>query len=91
MHMSLSAISTAVWNDDKVATFTIEGDRVLGEFTASWNPSAKKGNASKNSRPISRRAHLQTYEGVKDLLAKRGNAKVTVENSQNFCSTSSFR
>ena len=67
---------------DKVANFTIEGDRVLGEFREP-EPVGERGERVGKFQTEFPTGSLQTYDGVRDLLAKRGNAKVKVENNQN--------
>ncbi|HYO09976.1 MAG TPA: ATP-dependent zinc metalloprotease FtsH [Tepidisphaeraceae bacterium] len=68
---------------DHVATLTIEGDKVLGEFRVEQGvgPKGEKVGKFQTDLPT---GTASSYDFVKDVLAKRGSAKVTVENNQNL-------
>src|SRR5436190_5649959 len=67
---------------DKVATLTIEGDKVLGEFRE-LEPVGEKGERVGKFQTEMPTGSV-TWEFVRDVLAKRGMAKVVIENNQNL-------
>jgi len=81
-HVALSDFYSRL-EEDKVATLTIEGDRVLGEFREA-EPVGEKGERVVKFQSDFPTGSSQSYEFIQDILAKRKNAKINVENSQSI-------
>src|SRR5687767_8635778 len=68
---------------DQVATLTLEGDKILGEFREQQQVGEKGAMVGKFQTELPTGAGTD-YRLVQDIMAKRGSAKVTVENSSNI-------
>ncbi|MEO6434361.1 MAG: AAA family ATPase, partial [Tepidisphaeraceae bacterium] len=68
---------------DQVKELTIEGDKILGEFRQPYPAGESGANVQKFQTALPAGAS-NAWEMTRDVLVKRGNAKVTVENSPNL-------
>jgi cell division protease FtsH len=66
---------------DHIANVTIEGDKLSGVLTAQQNIAGQNVMKFQTALPA---GTSSSWEVTRDILAKRGNAKVEVENSQNL-------
>jgi cell division protease FtsH len=69
--------------DDKVSKLTIDGDKILGEFTKP-EPIGEKGQSVGKFQTALPAGSSQTWELTKYILDNRKNAEVNVENSPNL-------
>src|SRR5688572_27444183 len=69
--------------NNAVATLTIEGDKILGEFRQP-EPIGEKGASVGKFQTELPTGAGSDYRMLEHILSKRGEAKVVVENSQNL-------
>src|SRR3954471_22172128 len=67
---------------DKVAELTIEGDKVHGEFRGTETIGEKGEGVGKFQTDLPTGAI--NWDFVRDIYAKRGSAKIKIENNQNI-------